>query len=304
MKIRIILSAILLLVALTSCDKENNKKITITKVGWVIENIPASYWSSTATNKPTCCYGFWIYYDGDNISLSDITSAKITIPGSGTWTIPLSSSTFDSQKKVIGNGGNFWWSSNIHALPLFKLTAKVELSNGNTASCEFTTHTPGRINPPNYNSNDFYYTYTTEDTTGLSSYYIPTLSRSIPSTVPGNNIKGVSSLTVKFTITDSNAYNGYLWLYDSSNNYIGYSKRFINTTTGNPESYLNNGSSLVNTGTQNTVTINDSDITYSGTKTFNDISKFSVLILDGAQFKSAGNYSSYDYRSRSELTSF
>jgi hypothetical protein len=301
MKIRIIISTILLLVALTSCDKSNsndeNKKITITKVDWVIENIPASYWSNTSTAKPTCCYEFWIYYDGDDISISDISSAKIYAPSmSSTWTIPLSSSTFDSQKKVIGNGGNFYWNTNINAIPIGTVTAKVVLTNGNTASCEFVTHTPGRIDPLYYN-----YTYT-EDITGLSSAYVPALKRAIPGS--GVNIKATSSLTVKFSITDSNAYNGYLWFYDSSNTYVGYSKRFVNTTTGDTESCLNNGSALIKTGTQNSVTINDSDITYSGTKTFNDISRFSVLILDGAQFTSAGNYSSYDYRSRSELAGF
>jgi hypothetical protein len=301
MKIRIILSAILVLVVLTSCDKENNKKITITKVEWVVENIPASFWVSTATTKPTCCYGFCIYYDGDDISINDISSAKIYLPSStSAWTITLSSSTFDSQKKTIGNGGNFWWSSNIHELPLGTLTAKVVLTNGNTASCEFMTHTPGRLDPAGYQ-----YAYTPEDATVNSSSYVPTLKRSIPSSVTGDNVKGVSSLTVKFSITDSNAYNGYLWFYDSSNNYIGYSKRFVDKTTGLPDPTLNNGSSLITTGTAlNIVTVQDSDIVYSGTETFADISRFSVVILDGVQFRSAGKYSTYDYRSRSALTSF
>lgn len=281
-----------ILVAAAGCESsENPKTITIKSLGWFIDNIDYSYWSS-GTAASHCFYQFGITYEGD-ISLSDVSYARIYLPGSSTyWTMPLSSSTFNSTTKRIGSSW-FYYTSTSNVLPLGTVKVEVQLTNGSMATLSKL------IPAPASNSTDGYSYVHTEDYSTSSSAYVQTLKR--PAIV--SKSKSSSNISITFTSNDTKFYNGYIWFYDSNKTYLGMSKRFRDTLSTSVSSIINSGSSINNNGTNNTVSLVASDIDFV-TGDFNQISSFIVLLTDGSQYVSFGKYSSCDSRAFSPRTSF
>jgi hypothetical protein len=275
-------------------EEEDNSTVKVTGLGWVIENIDSSFW--TGTMPPShCFYNFWINYEG-NISLKDIKYAKVTVVNSGLyWSIPLTENLFNSGNKVIGGWYRFYGDVN-NVLPIGDLRAEVKLKNGKKSSFVKAIPAPGSLTT---NSCDF--VYTPEDySTGLISY-APMIKRATVGTKSINTITEV--MTINFTITDSNVYNGMVFLYDNANEYIGYTKTFRNES-GNLTSMINGSTAFYITGTNNVLIINNSDITFMSGKTFNQISKFAVSLQDGNQYAAQGKYTAYDCVSVSVKTDF
>ena len=276
---------------------DDDLEITITRVGWVIENIPTTFWTSNAPSS-TCFYNWFVYYEGDDISLSDIQSARIYTTN-GYWNLIPTSNFFDGTNKMIGGWARNCWKDD-HIVPIGAFRVEIVLTNGYTAPPYNTTFpAPGDTVT---NGNNYVYT---EDYTPLPapSDYTPMIKRA--TILPGYTIDDTTKeITIEFNVDDTLVYNGLVCLFDSSGYEIGYTGYFRNFETGDLDTALID--QLNNTGAPNTNTINisdiDNEINYHTGKTFNDIDEFMIILTDGKQYEFQS--ASYDCRSFTERTTF
>jgi len=291
-----------MLLFLGSCQQPatpstSSKTITITKVGYTINSVSSDWWSATATTKPSLVYHFWIYYSGD-ISAADISSARVYLPGSTSsyWTIDPSL-YFDATNHLVGGNGSYWLTANPKELPIGSLTAKVTLTNGNTASFPFTMGSPGSTLTNNYT-----YVFSAQDETAASYPLVSTqaLERATPTSFTNSG----STISVSFTVNGPStvAFNGFVWLYDANYNYVGVSPYFLDSSTGAISSTLGGTAFNNSSGQSNTVTLTLSNVTNNGTQVsatqFSGIAHCRVIVQDGVQYGGINgfSYSTYDYR--------
>jgi hypothetical protein len=101
---------------------------------------------------------------------------------------------------------------------------------------------------------------------------------------PSSAISTMSQeLTFGFSVVDPNVYDGYVWLYDAQDHYLGLSRYFRDPDTGAVGLQLE-GLTLRVDGTPNRVTLHPSDISFVAGATFDEIAQFRVVLTDGAQY--------------------
>jgi hypothetical protein len=278
---------------LFSCSQvETKKTVSIKSIGWVSENIDLSFWSTARTDNQHSFYDFWISYNED-LSLSEIEYARIYSAGGRYWTIPLTSDYFNISKKYIGGITRFYSSTTTNYLPLTGLKFEIKLKNGESGSLVKDFPAPGSTN-----ASVFLYQYS-EDYSSPNSDFSTMVKRAV---INSSSITQASStLSIQFSTDDSKVYNGWIGFYDSSDNYLGYSKSFKDSNGNLVSSII---STLNTNGSLNTVNLSDSDISFQSGCSFSQISKFIVVLTDGNQYTSQGKYSAYDCRSISAKTSF
>ncbi len=261
--------------------------INLTFLGWIIENIHPSFWSSPVTE--TCFYNFWLEYEGDDVTADDIEYARIYLQDGSYWSI--STDRLNREYRYIGGWGRWYWSDEYHALPIGTLRAEIKLTNGHTTSYTQIIPAPG-------NTSTLGYTHIyTEDYSGPPASYVPMLKRA----TIGNKSKALD-ISIDFSVNDTTAYNGYVAFYDATETFIGTTAEYFKDwDTENINSIINLGVAFYNNGVTNTVAISDSDISYVDGYTYTAIAKFIVVLMDGGQY--AGSQS-YDCISRAEMTAF
>jgi hypothetical protein len=266
--------------------------VTVTGLGWVIKNFPSSYWLGSPPPS-SCFYDFWIYYTG-TFALSDIEYARVYNNNKTRWwDIPLVEDYFTSE--YIGGWFSFYDNDYFNTLPIGNLTAEIKLKNGSISSFDKVIPAPGSTTTLGYEK------VYTEDCSVPPYNSINMIYRPV---VTGSTISyGGSELTINFAIDDSRVYNGWVWLYDSSNNTVAYSTlHFRDSTNGNLTSIIS--SPFQNDGTPNTVSITNTDLTFITGRSFNEIAKLIVVVTDGNQFALEGKYNYYDCLAASEKTAF
>jgi len=274
-----------------SCTLDTPKTVTVTGLGWVIENIPSTFWTTPVPS--TCFYDFWIDYTG-TFSIGDVEYARIyNSDKSRWWTIPLTSDFVTS--RYIGGWYCGYDSDYLNTLPIGNLTAEIKLKNGAMSSFDKIIPAPGSTSNPGYTK------VYTEECVPPPANSIEMLKR--PG-ISGSTINpSGQNLMISFTIDDSRVYSGWVWLYDLSDNFVANTTlAFRNSTSGSLTSIIN--SSFPNLISANTVSIVNSDLTFATGRSFSDIAKYIVVVTDGNQFTSAGKYSSYDCRALSVRTAF
>ena len=290
--LRLSLIGITFLILATGCDLQSTPKtVTVTGLGWVIENLPQSYWSSPQPS--TCYYDFWIYYTG-NISLGDIEHARIYNSGkTWKWDISLVEANFKSTN--IGGWLRFYAGNAPNTLPIGTLTAEIKLKNSIVSSYDKVIPAPGSTTTLGYSN-----VYTEECGTPPANS-IDMIKRPA---VTGPSINySEQTLSINFTIDhDIRVFNGWVWLYDESNYTVAYSKTHFKDSVGALTSIIS--SSFSTDGTPNTVSITNDDLIFLTSKSFSDIKKFMVVVTDGNQFTPQGKYTSYDCLAVSEKTAF
>ena len=268
-----------------------NYSIEITKFDWIIENIDPSYWSDPP-GTATCFYNFWISYEGDNIGVNAIESARVYLPSGSAWA--LSADWLNPKSKYIGGWGRWWWNGDLgNSLPIGTLTAEIILANGNTTTYNQTIPVPG-----SKTSNGFSYVYT-EDYVTSDSDYTPMLKRATIESCK----KGGGTIRIEFSVSDSNVYNGYVDFYNSEGYFIAQTKAlFRNTDTGVLSDIINSGTGFHTNGSVNLLEITNGDISFETGYEYADILKVMVVLRDGAQYGT--RVPDYHCMSRSFKTDF
>jgi hypothetical protein len=264
-----------------------------TKVGWTVETLPSDWWSSTSTSKPSLVYNFWVYFSG-NIAASDIEYVHVISIGAN-WMWPIDPTKgFNATDSYIGGTG-YCFGSYTDELPIGPMKAEIKLTNGTVSDFPFTVGYPGSSTAGG-NS----YVFSKDDETSAQNG--PATRAMLRPTVTGSVISGGTSIAVSFTVPSSEARNGYIWYYDSSNEYIGRSPFFLDPASGVITPKLA-GSIFHTDGTKNTLTVLPADVVDSSSKpiastAFNAIARCRVVVIDGHQYDldSTKNYLAYDFR--------
>jgi len=266
----------------------SNESATITNVGWDIENCPSDMTSNIL------CYNFYLYYSG-NISASSVQYARVYLSDGTYWTIDPAI-YLNATRNYIGGIERCYWNTSVTDLPVYALKAEIKLNNGKDSTYSFTPHIPGSLTNGSYS-----YVYAPEAGTGYYSGEAAAVARPV-----ATGIIVSSNVTVTFTTNDTHVNNGWVWFYDSGDNYLGGFFYFRDSTTGATSSRLNGGSPINKNGTQNTVTVSASDIKDTNGNPLSSVSGIAhcrVVVTDGSQYEieGTGHYADYDYESISAM---
>jgi len=265
-------------VMVCTCGLGNQPPVFDNAVGWVFENIHPTFWTKSGTADPgaTTFRNFWVHA-ADPDGHGDITYIKVTDSGGYWWLLQDS----DSGYSALDPSGDFWggWrpyycSPEPYRVGLGTYMTLVRDSKGHEISREDSLTGPG-------GAGGFSFAYT-EDYVGGTGGGTPM----IPRATALSGTKFLDSIRVQFTVSDGNVYGGWVWLYDSSEGYIGCSNLF--------------GAGTLNTGGTNTRDVPISELTL-GTHSPAEIAGFHVVLVDGAQYAPGFGY---DFRSVSAYAPF
>jgi hypothetical protein len=294
--LKLLVSAIFLTFVLTACSsssgQDNNPEIE--RVFWYMENIDQSYWR---TFRDQSAYiNFSIHFKQSNITASDIKSIVVTAPTGRKWInddAAYIEANFDPQiPKYTGMRRLYstYHSSNASVLPIGNYKFNVTYTSGEVATFALLVPEPGSTGTDTVS-----YTYT-EDYVYASNppdgYSELPLRATINSTLLDTT---TSQLSVDFSVNDPKVYNGYIWLYDASGNYIGLSEQFRDFASGTVSTTVNLGATFTNDGTANSVVLLDRHIEFNSGYTMSDIYSLHVVLTDGIQY--AADDRSFDTRS-------
>ena len=267
----------------TSCSTNNPPTVEIT--GWCTENIDESYWTKWGyTGGGTAYFDIWVEAS-DPDGIDDIEYVEVSNPEGLYWVLRDSETGkdhYDPEGGFFGGWRRYYSAGHPHRVLLGQYTALVRDSKGNEATDTLSFNEPGSLS-----GSGFLYS---EDYTGSTSGGIKMLQRAIIT----NATKGISDVTIEFTVDDTRVYNGYVWFFDVSAEYITWSDFFKNT--------INSGAGLNTDGfTNNILQIQSTDLAL-GTFTWNDISGFHIVLTDGLQY--SPNEDWWDHRSISAYELF
>jgi len=292
MAVLLFLGSVLFMGCPTPVDPNADKTISINGIGWVMENVDQGFFiPSVGLNEVAGVFD--LHWTGSAISNSDISYATMSsaaTPGYH-WTFP--SSGYDAANQTLYSGRFYteYYASNRSVFPIGLMNFTIGLTNGKTATYAFNIPDPASTTASSGNL-----IYNENYSGSPASNYKRIISRP-------TNISHTSGATksVTFTLNDPQFYNGYLWLYDGSDNYVGITEFFRVDASGNLSSMM--GGSLLNTiSTTNTVTFDTTKVTYESGKTWADVVRFVLVTTDGEQFKPTKN--SFDCRSISGRYTF
>ena len=277
---------IILVSLLFGCNSDgssSNDPPTVEITGWIIENVDESVASKYGNiANATAYFSIWLdVVDPDGID--DIVYVEISNPDDRYWILRDSSSGFDlydPEDKVFFIDWCYS-SAHPHTIILGQYRAFVQDSAGNQATATINFSSPGTALP----EEGFIYS---EDYLGSTVGGIEMIKRASVT----NFIKGEDSIIVEFQVDDARVYNGYIWLYNGSPEYITWSGYFKNT--------INSGSGILNDGTTNTLQIQSSDLEL-GIYSWDDINGFHIVLTDGTQYSPDDNW---DHRSISIYSIF
>jgi hypothetical protein len=262
--------------------------LTITRVGWVEENIDPSYWSTPPTNGETAFYDFWVHYDGD-IAFTDIAYARVYLPAGSYWSVAKQADWLDPVNRVIG-GWHRLYSSQPNTLPIGALQVEVKLTDG--VDAKYTAYVPA----PGSTTAGSYATMHSEEVAFPLANSAPMIKRAALG--PTQTLTAASqTIAVTFSVADPNVYDGFVWFYDGSGKYVAGFFYLVDPATGLATPRLD-GSTFHTDGTLNTLTVYPSDLTFETGATFDQIARFRVVLTDGAQYVARGTGKlAYDCRS-------
>lgn len=297
-KIRLCLIVPLAIIVVGCSLSSNTTNVQISDVGYSISNVPADWWVSSSSQTPSLVYKFTLQFSGE-LSSGDINSARIYIGDTSRyWS--FYSSDFDASLNRL-SANNFWWTANDNELPIGQFTARVELVNGKVLEKTFLVGIPGHIEPSSYS-----YVYNSDEENQADN--ISSSAKTLQKVTINSAIKTNSEITINFKIHGDNVHNGWVWFFDTNENYLGYSGLFLDADTGAIKAGLNSGQAFNNENLEDNLLaiqqtgISDSSGSVISLADFNNIARCRVVVCDGAQYEYLGKYSYYDYRAISVLT--
>jgi len=262
------------------------QNIQINNIGWIFTNNPSDF------NNGHLIIEITLHYSGASLHPNEISYFKMTT-SANTWTIPITSTNLlDSLSEIRQGLYSTSFSPNASVLPIGSYGFELKLTDGFDASKTVDFPAPGSLVTNGYN-----FIYTEDYSGGVPSTFVKMVRRPISNSVTKTN----DSITIAFTSNDTLFYNGYVWFYNSSGNYIGVSSWFRNIATKALSSTINSGLAIYSDGvTKNVVKLSQQTCTIYSPSSFNDIYSVRVVITDGIQYKDSPNIS-YDCRAVSLL---
>ena len=276
------LCVLLFVVLICACGLGNKPPVFDNDVGWVFENIHPSYWTKSGGTDPgaTAFRDFWVYAE-DPDGQEDITYVCVTDSEGVNWLLEdpdTGYSAYDAKGNFWGGWRGYYCSSEPHRIALGTYATVVRDSAGNEISRFDTFNGPGA-------ALGYSFAYTENEAGGAGGKQMVRRAAVFSASVSS------VQLQVVFTVEDIRVFDGDVWLYDASANYIGWAKWF--RTTVNWGGGIHN--SVAQSGNTLEVPINDLEI---GAHTWDEIKGLHVVLTDGAQYMPQTPFETvYDYRS-------
>jgi len=250
---------------------------------WVTENIDNSFWTKDGgSGGGTAYFDIWIEAS-DPDGIDDITYVKVTNPEGYYWVLRDSGTGkdhYDPEGGFFGGWRRYYSSDHPHKFILGLYSVLVRDSTGNEATDSVNFSAPGSTSGDGF--------IFSEDYTGSTVDGIEMLKRASIT----NAAKGIREITIEFQVDDDRVYNGFVWFYDNSAEYITWSGLFKNT--------INSGAGIYTNGATNTLRIQSFDLEL-GSYNWADIKGFHVILRDGAQFSPEEDW---EHRSISQYQAF
>jgi hypothetical protein len=292
-QLRFMLLTLALALFVVGCSPAGGSKgpsVSVTYLGWVNENISTTFLSGHSHPDHTAYYDFFISYDGD-FAVSDLDYARVyQSDGVTYWTIADSTWTYyvNTARKVVGGWGRWYYSTQMHVLPMGTMTAEIKLKNGKISRLTRTIPAPGST------GTDGYIAMCTENLASKPSNYVAMLARANVSAVAFN--AGTSSVTVTFNVNDNRVKNGEVCFYAANGDFVGASPLFVDPATGYTRAFI--GTFNTNNA-PNVALVDDSDISFATGQSYAAIYTTRVFLYDGKQYPTATT-NSYDSSSISD----
>lgn len=253
---------------LISCSvPEQNQPPVINALGWATENIDGSFWTKWELPvNASAFFNVWVEAD-DPDGIDDITYVTVTNPIGTFWVLRDTSigiDFYDIQGGFFGGWQRFYNPATPHVVYLGQYSVLVRDSAGNEVSDIIDFNNPGS----SLIEDVFIYSeeYIGDKTDGTDMVHLPTIT---------GVVKDTNTITIEFQVTDARVYNGAIWFYSASAEFITWSGFFKNT--------INGGSGLYNNGTTNSLVIQSAELDL-GSFTWDDISGFHIALQDGFQY--------------------
>jgi hypothetical protein len=262
-----------------SCNlsQKNQPPTFSNNIGWAASNVDLSYGGKWGDTQPATAFRLFQVLIDDPDGREDIVEIDVIDPEGRTWYIE------DHYLEAYSYWGGWWYyvdsRPNRVELGIYEVVARDSAGHEITSSVSFNS--PGSLG-----GSGFLYS---EDYTGSTVGGVEMLNRA--SNLSGT--KGASDLSISFSVNDSRVFNGWIWFYDGSADFITNSDWFKDT--------INGGSGLNTGGTSNTVNLSVDDLDL-GSYAFSDIAGFHVILTDGAQYAPEDTY--FDHRSISAYEVF
>ena len=275
------LFALIFMILFSGCML-NDKKIEITDVFWVPENIDSNYWSGDF-DSATCFHNFWLDYEGDDIDKSDIEEVKISDSYGTYWLLNLDRDILDTESKSIGTWERFWndrYAANGSVMAIGTYYFTVTLKSGHVTVADLEVPAPGSTSTDGYD-----FIYTEEYGSSPPSNYTQMIRRAQIS-----DVTQTGDLTITFSVDDSRVYSGWIWLYADNYNFVCYLTPFRDYSSGAISSIVNGGINLHTDGSLNTIVVDESDLTIMSGMSLNDTAYVVIVLTDGYQYADERTY--------------
>jgi hypothetical protein len=241
-----------------------NQPPQIEDIDWFTENIDRSYWTKAGSSVDiTAFFNIWIYAS-DPDGIDDI--ALVVVESSYEyWVLRDKSDNIDLYNYEEGFfGGWIRCGDSDHPYEVFAdYTIYVQDSQDSWATEEIRFSKPG--------SNDEYYGGYCSEEHQLTSREL--LKR--PLNPYGNRTP--TEIYIQFLLDDEAVYNGQIWFYDASANFITSSDLFKNS--------INSGAGIyTDIGPYNKLTLHPSDLDLQSFS-WEDIAGFHIVLFDGYQYR-------------------
>jgi hypothetical protein len=269
------ISAFIVLIALGGCIG-NQAPYFSKSPEWSTQNVDPTYWSKSVRSGNDTAYRSFRVYAADPNGGHDLDLITVTDPDGNSWVLLDREAKIESYDEAGGYwGGWFYFYPTIqYKVLLGEYTVVLKDRSGIEVTQTMTFTSPGGVPDSGFLYSDEY---------GVTVSGTRMLQRA---TVTSGSKKG--SITIAFTVGDSNVYDGQIWFYDGSANLIAESEYF-------------GGGSVITDGTTNTIIFSPGDLDLGG-YSWSDIAGFHVILVDGAQYAPAE--SEWDHRSISKYTEF
>ena len=277
----------------TACSFPAPTGIGIESIDWIINNRDTSFFSDPT--GATVDIQFDIKFETPGPAASDIASVYIdSLIGNLRWSFedPSKFSEAYDAKEYVLSCAIYTTNNNAHVMPIGTYNFTVTYSNDAVVKYSFQVPAPGALEA---GSTSHVYTEDYIDAGNPPFNYAALLRRATSISAVHDSL--ASELTIKFSANDDKIYNSGVWVFDSSNIYIGYINWLRNFSTDAVSSVLNDGQ-LHSDGTENVLVLSKSDIQFNENKGMSDIHSLHILLADGLQYPSGNR--TYNTRSISE----
>lgn len=274
---------------LCSCGLFNQPPVFDNIVGWVFENIHPSFWTKDGGADPgaTAFRNFWIHAE-DSDGRDDITYVCVTDSEDVDWVFEDAESGYS----LYDDAGGYWggWVRYLSSFSPHRLALGTHATVVRDSADHEISRTDVFTGPGGTTGYSFAYT---EEYLGNTSGGTPLLARA-------TGLSGTwysDRIAVQFNVNDTAVFDGYVWLYDSSEEYLGWTGWFRST--------INGGVGINNSGGANSLVVYFTDPGFDlGTHSPTEIAGFHVVLTDGAQYTQPPNDTWYDCRSISAYALF